>query len=114
MWGCDMRSMVERLLARLGAELILKQAGHETRLRGLIQHSRSKSLQNMRKDFSPIGRVPGGQYVYIGPAQPAPAAGDELIFGDKVYILRRAERVWFRNTPIYSWGLCVEKGGEPG
>ena len=102
--------MVERLLARLGAELVLKQAGRETRLRGLIQHSRSKSLQNMRQDFSPIGRIPGGQYVYIGPAQPAAAAGDELVLGDKVYILRRVERVWFRDVPIYSWGLCVEKG----
>ena len=106
-----MGALVERLLARLGGELILRQAGRETRLRGLIQHSRSKSLQNMRQDFSPIGGVPGGQYVYIGPAQPAVAAGDELVFGGKVYILRRAERIWFRNTPLYTWGLCVEKGG---
>ena len=88
--------------------------GREMRLQGLIQHSRSKSLQNMRGDYSPIGRIPGGQYVYIGPAQPAPAAGDELIFGETVYILRRVDRVWFRNVPIYTWGLCVEKGGEPG
>ena len=105
-----MQAFVERLLGRLGTELVLRQAGHETRLRGFIQHSRSKSLQNMRKEFSPIGRTPNGQYVYIGPAQPAAAAGDELIFGGKVYILRRAERVWFRDTPIYTWGLCVEKG----
>lgn len=108
-----MKAVVERLLARLGGELILKQAGRETRLRGLIQHSRSKSLQNMRQSFSPVGRVPDGQYVYIGPAQPAVAAGDELVFGGKVYILRRVERVWFRNTPIYCWGLCVEKGVSP-
>lgn len=105
-----MRLMVERLLARLGAELVLKQAGQETRLRGLIQHSRSKSLQNMRHDFTPIGRIPDGQYIYIGPAQPAAAAGDELVLGDKTYILRRVERVWFRDMPIYSWGLCVQKG----
>lgn len=108
-----MRSMVERLLARLGAELVLRQSGEETCLWGLIQHSRSKSLQNMRQDFSPIGKIPNGQYVYIGPAQPAVAAGDELILGDTVYILRRAERVWFRDMPIYTWGLCVQKGVSP-
>lgn len=109
-----MRGIMEMVLARWGTEMVLRQAGHETRLLGLIQHSRSKSLQNMRSSYSPLGQIPGGQYVYIGPAQPAAAAGDELILGGKTYILRRVERVWFRNAPVYCWGLCAEKGGEQG
>lgn len=108
-----MRALVEKMLARWGTELTLKQAGQEMRLWGLIQHSRSKSLQNMRSEYSPIGRIPGGQYVYIGPAQPAAAAGDLLILEGKTYVLRRVERVWFRNRPVYCWGLCVEQGGAP-
>ena len=106
-----MRTLVEKLLARWGTELTLKQAGQEIPLRGLIQHSRSKSLQNMRGEYSPIGRIPGGKYIYIGPVEPAAAAGDLLILEETTYVLRRVERVWVRNKPVYCWGLCVEQGG---
>ena len=106
-----MRHLVESVLKRWGTELVLQQAGSEIRLRGFLQHSRSKSLQNMQRGFTPVGQVPDGQYVYIGPAQPAAAAGDTLILGGEVYELRRVDRIWFRNMPLYSWGLCVKRGG---
>ena len=104
--------MIERILRRWGTELILQQSGAEFRLRGLIFHSSSKSWQNMEHSYTPLGRVPRGQYVYIGPVQPAAAVGDTLVQGDTAYVIRRVERMWLQDTPVYCWGLCVEKGSE--
>lgn len=108
-----MRRLVEKIFRRWGTDIILQQAGESFRLKGLLHYSGSKSWRNMERDFTVLGQIPGGQYVYIGPAQPAPAAGDTLILGEKAYELRRAERFYFGNVPLYSWGLCVEKGGVP-
>lgn len=108
-----MRRFTEKVFRCWGTELTLRREGAEWRLRGFLQHSGSKSWRSMEKNVSPLGQIPGGQYVYIGPAQPAAAAGDVLRLGDKEYELRRAELVWLRNKPLYCWGLCVERGGEP-
>lgn len=109
-----MERMIERILLRWGTELTLLRSAGAVQLRGLLQHSRSKSLQNLRNAYSPLGQITGGLYVYIGPARPEAAAGDTLICGDKAYLLRRVEPVRFRSRVVYCWGLCVEKGGEPG
>lgn len=107
-----MRNLVEKILRRWGTDMVLMQAGEKFFLRGLLHHSGSKSWRNMEKYFTPLGEVSGGQYIYIGPTQPAAAAGDTLIVGENAYELRRVERVWFGNTVLYCWGLCVEKGGD--
>ena len=108
-----MRSFVEKTLARWGTDMVLQHRGESFSLRGLLYYSGSKSWRNMERDFSVLGRIPGGQYVYIGPAQPAAAVGDTLILGEKAYELRRAEQFYFGNVPMYCWGLCAEKGGVP-
>jgi len=106
-----MGDLIRKILDKWGTELVLRQAGSELRLKALLFHSGSKSWRNMQNAYSPLGKLPNGQYVYIGPVQPAAAAGDTLILGDKVYTLRRVERVWLQDTPLYCWGLCVEKEG---
>ena len=108
-----MRRLVEKVFRRWGADMVLQQAGEAFNLRGMIHYSGSKSWRNMEKQFTLLGEVPGGQYVYIGPVQPAAAAGDTLVSGGKAYELRRVERVYLGNVPLYCWGLCVEKGVEP-
>lgn len=108
-----MRRMAERIFHRWGTDMILRQAGEDFCLRGMLHHSGSKSWRNMEKSFTPLGEIADGQYIYIGPVHPAAAAGDTLIVGEKVYELRRTERVWLGNTPLYCWGLCVEKGWGP-
>lgn len=105
-----MRQLVQRLLARWGTEMTLVHGGKEICIRAMLQHTKSKSWQNMEKQMSLLGRIPGGQYVYIGPAQPAAQTGDRLLLGGNEYELRRVEPVWFRNQPMYCWGLCVRKG----
>ena len=45
-----------------------------------------------------------------GGEAPSSQEGDTLTLGDKTYLFRRAELYYYRNQPVYQWGLCVEKG----
>ena len=108
-----MRHLLDKVFRRWGTELVLQRAGEEIPLRGVLQYSGSESWRNMEKQFTLLGQIVGGQYVYVGPAQPEVTAGDTLKLGAKAYELRRAECFYFGNTPLYCWGLCVEKGGTP-
>lgn len=108
-----MRKLMEKVLRRWGTDMVLQHAEESFSLRGLLYYSGSESWRNMERNFSVLGQIPGGQYVYIGPAQPAIEVGDTLVLGTKAYELRRAEKFYFGNVPLYSWGLCVEKGGVP-
>ncbi len=108
LWGCNMANLVQKLLLRWGREIWLGQ----TLVRGILHHSGSKSLQNMQSAFSPLGQIPNGQYVYIGPANPCPEIGDRLVAGGLAYELRRVEQVRLGKAVLYTWGLCVEGGRE--
>ena len=108
----SMRQMVSKILNTYGTEVIL--AGDNTRftVRAFFQPVRSKSWQYLEGDYSPLGEIPRGQYVYIGPVEPQANAGDTVYAGGKVYWLRRTELVLDSNGPVYCWGMCVEKGSE--
>ena len=38
--------------------------------------------------------------------------GDELVADGKSYLVRSGQVQYAGETPVYCWGLCVEKGGE--
>ena len=84
----------------------------EYEIRAFFQPVRSKSWAYLDGEYSPLGEIPRGQYVYIGPVEPAAEAGDSLTVGNKGYWLRRTELIYDANGPVYCWGMCVEKGGE--
>ena len=107
-----MQKDVQALMRRWGNSLTLHKNGEKLSFRGFLHHSNSRSLQNLYQEFGPLGQIPGGWYVYIGPAEPAVQEGDILSMDGKQYRLRRVEAVTFREEPLYCWGLCVEKGGE--
>ena len=107
-----MHHIVDKIFAKWGSEMLLEKGGIRRPFRALLQHSGSKSWQNMQKQFSPIGRVSTGQYVFIGPAEPSAATGDMLVMDGVVYELRRVESVKFGNKIVYRWGLCVKMGGD--
>ena len=107
-----MHHLVDKIFTRWGSEMLLEKSGIRRPIRALLQHSGSKSWQNMQKQFSPIGRVSTGQYIFIGPAEPSAATGDMLVMDGVVYELRRVESVKFGNKIVYRWGLCVKMGGE--
>ena len=106
-----MRQKMERILDAYGVTVTRKSAGEVT-YKGFFQPVRSKSWQYLEGNFSPLGEVPRGQYVYIGPTGQPVQAGETLEVGGKDYLLRRVEPVYYGQETAYYWGMCVEKGGE--
>ena len=90
----------------------LQREEGELYYRAFFQPVRSKSWQYLEGNYSPLGEIPRGQYVYLGPMQPNVSVGDIIKVKGKAYRIRRAEYVYDSSQPIYIWGMCVEKGGE--
>ena len=107
-----MQQMVETILATCGTSVTLQQGETAHAIRAFFQPVRSKSWQYLEGNYSPLGEIPRGQYVYLGPVSPQAEAGNTLFVGSKAYWLRRTELVYDGNGPVYCWGMCVEKGGE--
>lgn len=107
-----MQQMVGKILETYGSAVTLQREENSFAIRAFFQPVRSKSWQYLEGNYSPLGEIPRGQYVYIGPVEPKAEAGDTLIVDDKSYWLRRTELVRDSNGPVYCWGMCVEKGGE--
>lgn len=107
-----MRQMMDKILRKYGIPAVVVHQEEEKQVRIFFQPSRSRTWQSMEPVVSPLGQIPSGQYLYIGPAEQEIAQEDEVRVAGEVYILRRAEvyRDW--NGPVYHWGLCVQKGGE--
>ena len=105
-----MQQMIGKILATYGVSITRMEAG--ITYRGFFQPVRSKSWQYLEGNFSPLGEVPRGQYVYIGPAEQKLDVGETLKVGDRDYMVRRLEPVYYGEDIAYYWGMCVEKGGE--
>lgn len=106
-----MRRMMDKTLRRYGIAAQVCHDGNVERVRIFFQASTSKSWQNMEPVMGPLGRVPGGQFLYIGPAGVEISREDTVTVGGKSYLLRRAEAVRDSSGVAFHWGLCVEKGG---
>lgn len=104
--------MIEKILLSYGSALQLQQEDGSHDIRAFFQPVRSKSWQYLEGNYAPLGEIPRGQYVYLGPVSPEAKAGDALLIGGKAYWLRRTELIRDGSGPVYCWGLCVEKGGE--
>ena len=107
-----MQHKIRKILDTYGVEMVLKDEIISMTFHGFFQPVRSKSWQYMEGNYSPLGEIPRGQYVYLGPVSPEAKAGDTLTVGQSTYWLRRTELIRDKDGPVYCWGLCVEKGGE--
>jgi hypothetical protein len=105
-----MKGLVEQVLSRYGSQIVLQRGEEKTCFRGFFHHTASRDWHNMEKVFSPLGQIPRGQYALIAPATLGLKVGDVLEHNGKSYGLRRVETILFRDTALYSWGLCVERG----
>lgn len=103
-----MRRTIEDLLQRFGVEALVN--GICTRI--FFQFSNSKSWDSMNPIITPVGQIPGGQYLYIGSVDVPVAIDDEVSVGGTGYIVRRSEVYQTHEGPIYRWALCCLKGGE--
>ena len=105
-----MRGMVERIISQYGTDMTLVSGGEKKTVRAFFRAVNAKSWQSMESEATLLGEISRGQYAYIGPVDARVREGDTLNLGDKTYLFRRAELYYYRNQPVYQWGLCVEKG----
>lgn len=102
--------MVRKILNQYGTAMTVTGSAGSTDVRGFFQPVRSKSWQNMVSLDTPLGEVPRGQYIYIGPPEAVARDGDILTVAGKDYVFRRVEPYYYGDTQMYLWGLCMEKG----
>ena len=107
-----MQRMVSKILDAYGTAMTLNRGGTEYAVRAFFQPVRSKSWQYLEGNYSPLGEIPRGQYVYIGPAEQEISFGETLAVDGKDYMVRRVEPVYYGEEVAYYWAMCVEKGGE--
>lgn len=107
-----MQQTLDKLLRQYGNPMTLVTGDGEISVRAFLQETRSKSMENTQRQFLPLGEVKRGLFVYIGPAVPAAESGDRVIYQGRTFIMRRTEVILTAGTPVYCWGLCVEKGGD--
>lgn len=107
-----MKPMIDKILRQYGTPAQLHHGEQVVSLRIFFQPSMSKSWDSMNPIVTPLGQLPGGQYLYIGPAEQAVAQGDLVYVGGSGYVVRRAETYYYGNGPVYRWALCVRKGSD--
>lgn len=107
-----MREKIERILAQFGAALTVEHEKEVTACRGFLRPVTGKYWQNMEHQFSELGQVPRGQYIYIGSASVPIAQGDRIWMDGVAYALRRSEIVRAGDCYLYNWGLCVREGED--
>lgn len=107
-----MREIIESIIQNYGSTVESVQAEAAQSYRAFLQPVTSKSWQNMEHSFGPLGEIPRGQYLYIGPADRDILAAEYLRCHGTDYLVRRADTLIFGDEALYIWGLCVKKGGE--
>lgn len=100
------------MIRRYGTTMALIHNGQETSVRAFLQETRSRSRENVDREISPLGEIPKGVYVYIGPVTPEATMGDRIVCQERCFEVRRAEIVMVGDHKAYCWGFCVEKGGD--
>lgn len=105
-----MHRMIQNVLTEFGTNLTVTSGETVRTIRGFFRAVNSGSWQSMESEATLLGEITRGQYAYIGPADGGIREGDTISLGSKNYLVRRTELYYFRNQPIYQWGLCVEKG----
>ena len=105
-----MQKMVNTILRQHGTAMTLTRGETTVRVKGFFQPVRSKSWQSLVNQSTPMGEVFRGQYIFIGPGDVQVSDGDVLTVGKKSYFLRRVEQFLYGDEPVYTWGMCVEKG----
>lgn len=100
------------MMRRYGTPMTLEAGAYTYSIRAFIQDTQSRAKENVEREFSPLGEISKGMYIYIGPVTPAAEAGDHLVTEDRSFVVLRAENVMVGDRAAYRWGLCREKGGE--
>lgn len=107
-----MRRMVNTILQQYGTPVRISGPEGERTVKGFFQPVRSKSLQSIVHEESPLGLVSRRQYIFIGPGDLEMGEDAVLTLEEKQYLLRRVEKYRYGDQTVYTWALCVEKGED--
>ncbi len=107
-----MREIIEGIIESYGSAVTAIRGTAASSFRAFLQPVTSKSWQNMERVFGPLGEIPRGQYLYLGPAAQDISQADHLRCGGVDYLVRRAEPILVGDEALYLWGLCVRKGAD--
>ena len=103
---------MDKIFRLYGSRMLLKTRTSEQEFWGFLQHSGSKSWENMEYRYGPLGEIPRGKHILLAPAESAVKKGDTVVSGALQVVVRRIETVMAGDRVLYLWGLCVEKGRE--
>lgn len=103
---------IEKILRKYGTAMILIHDDKALSFKGFLQHSDSKSWQNMQPQYCALGKIPTGQYVLLAPMKPEIREDDTLLCGNLKVAVRRMETVMEGDRTLYRWGLCERTGGD--
>ena len=109
-----MRKTIGRLLRLYGADAVLKGPDGEKTIRAVVRPVPSKSLEHSRIRFDELGVLPGGLYLFLGPADCGLREAESLEFQGETYLPRRAETLLLGEKPCYVWGLLTTGGAADG
>ena len=107
-----MKRMLDKILKGYGREITLCRAGEEIAVYGFFQPDTGRTDRLSVVQAGHLGREDRMRYSYYGPAEYPVEDGDELVADGKSYLVRSGQVQYAGETPVYCWGLCVEKGGE--
>ncbi len=103
-----MGELMERMIDRYGGPLTLLRKNKNVNFRGFLQPYMSRQEPDLK--MSPMGQIPLGRFLFIGPGSIPVEQGEDIRQGNRVFTLRQAEPVYWNGNILYYWGMCVEKG----
>lgn len=107
-----MKQIVERIIGSYGSTVTVVMEDSTVEVSAFLQLVTSKSWQNMERMIPSGGQIKRGQFLYIGPAHVDVSEAVCLECAGKKFRVRRADRIYCKDEPLFVWGLCVEGGPE--
>lgn len=102
---------IDDVIKKFGKSVYLTHAGGWRSIiyNAFIQPLRYKNKMYMTGEFTPIGRNSEDVYLYLGPKSPNISRGFQHFkvydLDGNVYLIDRAEEVFFKNDIIYIWAI---------
>lgn len=106
-----MKTLIESILQGYGSLVTVTEGESRRTYRALVRPVTEKGWQSTRKLIASLGRIPKGQYVYIGPAETELKEGQSVEVRQEQYIVRRRETMYLADEAVYEWALLTKAGG---
>lgn len=109
-----MRARLASIIARHGQPLTLvrRSTGQALGLHAFLQPL-LREREALPVHATPLGAVSRQRWLYIGPPEPAPEPGDELIFLGERLAVQEALTVFLRQEPLYRRAILRRRKEDP-